>query len=226
VGRHFETGTGDKNPTDMEIIGVVKDVHYQSLKRDIPPTVYRPCCGGVRSMTFALRSTGDPFSLAATVRELVRQADSRIPLSPLTTQERVIAQSIGQERTFAMLCTGFALLAVMIACVGLYGTMAYTVARRTGEIGIRMALGAERRRVLWMVMREVLLLAAVGLAIGIPIAYSSAKVVETFLFGMKARDALTLTVAPLALLLAAIGAGYAPAWRASRIDPMTALRQD
>jgi ABC-type antimicrobial peptide transport system permease subunit len=157
---------------------------------------------------------------------LVRQADSRIPVTGLTTQERVIEQGIGQERSFAMLCTGFAILAVVIACVGLYGTMAYNVARRTGEIGIRMALGAERGRVVRMVLREVMTLAALGLAIGIPAAYSSAKLVETFLFGMKARDALTLSIAPLVLLIAAIAAGYAPARRASRIDPIIALRQD
>lgn len=164
--------------------------------------------------------------MTASVRELVRQADSRIPFTDVTTQERVIELSMGQERTFATLCTCFALLAVAIASVGLYGTMAYTVARRTGEIGIRMALGAQRGRVVWMVQREVLILAATGMTIGIPAAYSAATLVETFLFGVKARDAITLTVAPAVLLLAAIVAGFWPALRASRIDPMTALRED
>ena len=116
--------------------------------------------------------------------------------------------------------------AIAIAGVGLYGTMAYNVARRTGEIGIRMALGAQRGRVVWMVQREVLILAAAGLVIGIPAAYSAATLVEAFLFGMKARDTVTLIVAPAVLLLAAIAAGYGPARRASRIDPMTALRED
>ena len=225
VGRHFFRQYA-ANTMDMEIIGVVKNVRYQSLKRDIPATVYWPCCFGARGMTYEVRAAGDPFSLAGGARELVRQADSRIPVTRLTTQERVIEQGIGQERSFAMLCTGFAILAVVIACVGLYGTMAYNVARRTGEIGIRMALGAERGRVVRMVLREVMTLAALGLAIGIPAAYSAAKLVETFLFGMKARDALTLSIAPLVLLIAAIAAGYAPARRASRIDLMTALRQD
>jgi predicted permease len=225
IGRHFNRGRG-AGAADYEIVGVVKNVRYQSLKRDIPPTVYTPCCTNVRGMTFALRSAGDPFSLAGTARELVKQADSRLPVTNVTTQEAIIEQSVGQERTFAALCTGFAILAVMIACVGLYGTMAYNVARRTGEIGIRMALGAQRGRVLWMVQREVLVLAAVGLAIGIPAAYSAATLVETFLFGMKARDTVTLAGAPAVLLIAAIAAGYGPARRASKVDPMAALRED
>jgi predicted permease len=225
IGRHFTVGSG-KFAQDKEVIGVVKNVRNQSLKQEIPPTVFRACCDGVRGVTYALRTAGDPLSMTASVRDLVRQADSRIPFTNVTTQERVIEQGVGQERTFATLCTCFALLAVAIACVGLYGTMAYRVARRTGEIGIRMALGAQRGRVVWMVQREVLTLAAAGVAIGIPAAYSAATLVETFLFGMKARDAITLTVAPAVLLLAAIIAGYGPARRASRIDPMTALRED
>ncbi|HXB74211.1 MAG TPA: ABC transporter permease [Candidatus Acidoferrales bacterium] len=225
MGRHFSTGRG-QFARDYEIAGVVKNVRYASLKRDIPPTVYRPCCDGVRGITYAVRTAGDPLSAAASARELVRQADSRIPITNVTTQERVIEQGVGQERTFATLCTGFALLAMAIAGVGLYGTMAYNVSRRTGEIGIRMALGAQRGRVVWMVQREVLVLAAAGLAIGIPVAYSAATLVETFLFGIKARDAITLTVASALLLVAAIAAGYGPARRASRIDPMMALRDD
>src|SRR2546430_13458587 len=145
-------------------------------------------------MTYAISPAGDPLSLARASHELVRQSDSRIPVTNVTTQERVIEQGVGQERTFATLCTGFALLAMVIACVGLYGTMAYTVARRAGEIGIRMALGAQRGRVVWMVQREVLLLAVAGLGIGVPAADSAATLVETFLFAVQARDAITLAL--------------------------------
>ncbi len=225
VGRHFVTGR-DPSAADRQIIGVVKNVRYDSLKSEIPPTIFMPCCKEVRGMNFVLRTAGDPFSIAASAREIVRQADPRIPVTDLTTQERVTEQNLGQERTFATLCTGFALLAVAIACVGLYGTMAYNVARRTGEIGIRMALGAQRGRLLWMVEREVLVLAAAGLAIGVPVAYSAARLVESFLFGMKARDVTTLVAAPVALLLAAAAAGWVPARRASRVEPMRALRED
>ena len=122
--------------------------------------------------------------------------------------------------------TGFAALALLMACVGLYGTMSYNVARRTGEIGLRMALGAQRRRVLWMVLREVVLLAAVGLTIGVPAALAASKLVESFLFRMKPNDPLALTGSMVTLVSAAILAGYLPARNASRIDPMVALRHD
>jgi len=225
LGRHFTLGSGSDS-RDLEIIGVVKSVHYQSVKRDIPATVYRPCCEDARGMTFEVRTAVDPLAMVSTARELVRAADSRMPVTNITTQERIVEQNVGQERTFATLCTGFAILALVIASLGLYGTMAYNVARRTGEIGIRMALGAQRRSVVWMVQREVLVLAAVGLAIGIPVAYLSATVVDSFLFGVKARDLVTMLVAPVVLLGSAIAAGWGPARRASRIDPMVALRED
>jgi ABC-type antimicrobial peptide transport system permease subunit len=117
-------------------------------------------------------------------------------------------------------------LAVVIACVGLYGTMAYSVARRTNEIGIRMALGAPRRRLLWMVLRDVLAISAAGLAIGLPVTYATSHVVESFLFQMKANDPAVLGIAAAVLFSAAALAGYGPAWRASRIDPWIALRDE
>ena len=124
------------------------------------------------------------------------------------------------------MCTCFAVLALLIACVGLYGTMAYAVARRTGEIGIRMALGAERRGIIWMVLREVCALAAVGLAIGLIGAWETTHFVEAFLFGAKPNDPLAISMSVAILAAAALAAGYTPAWRASRIDPMTALRHE
>ena len=214
------------NTSEFEIIGVAQNTRYNSLKRDMPAIVYVPYGPGRSSVLYELRTAGDPLAIANSVREIVRQADARIPITNLMTQERQITRQIGQERTFATLCTCFAILAVLIACVGLYGTMAYNVARRTSEIGIRMALGAERRGVIWMVLREVLVLAGVGLAIGLPAAWSAARFVETFLFGMKARDPLAMLLAPAILLAAAIAAGYGPAWRASRIQPMAALRNE
>jgi ABC-type antimicrobial peptide transport system permease subunit len=138
----------------------------------------------------------------------------------------VIDQTISQERTFAGLCSCFAVLALLIAGIGLYGNVAYSVARRTGEIGIRMALGAESRRIVWMVLREIVTLTAVGLGVGLAVAYSLTRFVGAFLFGMKPRDPLALSVSVLVLAAAAILAGYAPARRASRIDPMAALRHE
>src|SRR5258708_6737829 len=133
---------------------------------------------------------------------------------------------MSQETMVAQLCTVFALLALAIACVGLYGTMTYTVARRTGEIGIRMALGAQRATVVWMVLREVLTMAAVGLTISVPAALGSAKFVESFLFGVKPNDPRALAAAAAILLSAALLAGYVPARKASCIDPMTAVRHE
>src|SRR5439155_22227579 len=127
-------------------------------------------------MTHESRAAGDPLGLADAVRRVVQKIDARIPVSNMITQTRQIDQTIGQERTFAMLCTCFAVLALLIACVGLYGTMAYSVARRTNEIGIRMALGAARRGLIWMVLRDVLAMAGAGLAVGLPLAYAGSHV--------------------------------------------------
>jgi ABC-type antimicrobial peptide transport system permease subunit len=180
----------------------------------------------VDDMTFALRTSGDPLRYVNTVREIVHQADSRVPVTNVKTQAAQIDQTMNQEIIFARLCTGFAILALVIACIGLYGTTAYTVARRTGEIGIRMALGAQRGVVVWMVLRQVLVLAAVGLAISVPTALGTSKFIESFLFGVKPNDPVALTLAVAILLSAALLAGYVPARKASRIDPMTALRHE
>jgi macrolide transport system ATP-binding/permease protein len=142
------------------------------------------------------------------------------------TQAAQVDQAINQEIIFARLCTTFAILGLLIACVGLYGTMSYNVAKRTNEIGIRMALGAQRVGVIWMVLRQVFVLAMVGLAIGLPIALATSKFVESFLFGMKPDDPWAISVAVAVLVAAAVIAGYAPARRASKIDPMVALRHE
>jgi predicted permease len=228
LGRNFKLG-GGKNSYDLKIIGVAKDVRYNSLKRDIPELAYIPYSQdleALRGLNFELRVAGDPLTLTNQVRRVLHDADARIPLSNVTTQTRVIEQTIGQERTFATLCTCFAVLALAIACVGLYGTMAYNVARRTNEIGLRMALGAERPRLIWMILREVFVLSTVGLAIGLPIALAASDMVKSFLFGMQPHDPLTISLSAVILILAAVIAGWGPAWRASRIDPMQALRQE
>jgi predicted permease len=228
LGRRFTTGRGP-NASEVEIVGVAKDARYSSLKGEVPAVAYLPYSqnqANLQGLNFELRAAGDPLALANAARDVVRQADARIPVADVRTQEAVIDQTIGQERTFAMLCTGFAVLAVLIACVGLYGTMAYSVARRTNEIGLRMALGAERRRLVWMVLREVLAMSVAGLAIGLPLAFWLSAFVKAFLFGMKPADPWALTGAAVLLLAAAIAAGYGPAWRASRIDPWSALRHE
>ena len=228
LGRRFSVGRGP-GATEVEIVGVSRNTRYSSLKEDVSPVAYFPYTYEPRSMaslTFELRTAGDPLALAGAAREVVRQADSRIPVTGMSTQDAVIEYTIGQERTFATLCTAFALLAVAIACVGLYGTMAYSVARRTNELGLRMALGAQRKLLIWMVLREVFVMAAVGLAIGLPIALATTKFVKSFLFDMKPNDPWAIAGAAVVLVLAALAAGYGPAWRASRIDPWNALRHE
>jgi predicted permease len=228
IGKHFTLGEG-KNVVDMEVLGVARNARYSSLKDELPPVAYLPYTYNSRSigsLTFELRAAGNPLALAGAVREVVRQADSRIPVTGIRSQEAVIDQTIGQERTFATLCTAFALLAVSIACVGLCGTMAYSVARRTNEIGLRMALGAERRRLVWMVLHDVFAMAATGLALGLPVAFATTKFVKSFLFEMSANDPWAIAGASVALIAATVAAGYGPAWRASRIDPWAALRHE
>jgi ABC-type antimicrobial peptide transport system permease subunit len=177
-------------------------------------------------VTYALRTAGDPLGYVQSVREIVREADSRIPVSNMITQAAEIDRTISHEAMFAKLCTGFAALALLIACVGLYGTMSYNVARQISEIGIRMALGAQRRTVVWMVLRRALLLAAVGLAISVPATLLASRLVKSFLFDTQPNDPRTLALAGVILLSAVILAGYGPARRASRIDPVAALRQE
>jgi predicted permease len=218
------------SPLKPQIVGVAATARYGPLKGDTPPVVYLSYAqvpsSQLRQMTFALRTDGDPLRYVSAVREIVRDADARVPLTNIKTQAADIDQTINQEIVFARLCSAFAILALVIACVGLYGTMAYAVARRTREIGIRIALGARRSLVMWMVLREVCALTAVGLAISVPAALATSRLVESFLFGTKPNDAGALAVAAAIVLSAVLLAGYGPARRASRVDPMIALRHE
>jgi predicted permease len=229
IGHQFGLGSSKKG--DLTIIGVARNARYSSLKEAIPPVVYvsylqnllnRPPIG----MTFELRTAGNPLRLAQTVRKVVSAVAPRVPVTNLMTQAQHIDNTIVQERTFADLCTAFALLALAIACVGLYGTMAYAVARRTNEIGIRIALRAERRRIIWMVQREVLLLAGVGLTIGMVAAWGTTSSIRNFVFGMRAADPIAMIASIGILLASASVAGFAPAVRASRVNALTALRHE
>ncbi|HEV8483298.1 MAG TPA: FtsX-like permease family protein, partial [Blastocatellia bacterium] len=213
---------------DFEIVGVSANLRYGGLKEGgSSMTVFAAASQfSPDRVTYALRTVGDPLGYVSSVHEIVREADSHIPVTNVITQAAEIDRTISREVTFAKLCTGFAVLALLIACVGLYGTMSYSVARQVGEIGIRMALGAQRGAVVWMVLRRVLLLAAMGLAISVPAALSASQLVKSFLFETQPNDPGTLALAGVILLSAAILAGYAPARRASRIDPLAALRHE
>jgi macrolide transport system ATP-binding/permease protein len=160
------------------------------------------------------------------VRAIVHDADARVPVTNVVTERAEIAQTMNQEIVLARLCTTFAIVALAIACVGLYGTLAYGVARRTREIGIRIALGARRGAVIWMVLRDVCVLAAVGLLISVPIARGASQFIASFLFDVTPNDPRAMAFAAATLFAAALAAGYGPARRATRIDPTTALRNE
>ena len=230
VGEHVVSFGMDDKPVEMEVVGVAKNAMYNRIEENFPATVYLPLDqnlgASAEEMTFLLRTAGDPLKYARSVREIVHDADARLPVTNLASQEQRIEQHIGDEILFARLSAGFALLALSIACVGLYGTMSYMVARRTGEIGIRIALGVPRGRVVWMILRQVAILAAAGLAIGLPIAYAASRLVGSLLFAVKPGDPASIITAVVTMLVAVIAAGYAPAHRASRIDPVVALRSE
>jgi predicted permease len=229
VGRHITVGAS-VGPLDLEIIGVAATARYGPIKTAIPPVVYASYAqippSQVQQMTFALRTDGDPLRHANVVRQIVNSADSRVPVTNVVTQTAEIDRTINQEIVMARLATTFAILALVIAGVGLYGTMVYAVARRTREIGIRMALGARRGVVIWMVLRDVCVMTALGLLISLPIARGTSRFVESFLFQTKPDDPGALALAVVTLAAAALLAGYGPARRASRIDPTTALRHE
>lgn len=230
IGRHFRFG-GNAMGSDVEVVGVARTARYNSLTNEIPPVVYlsymqAPKQRPVQHAYFILRTAGDPLALANTVRRIVHEVGPQVPVANVTTESKIIDQTIVNQRTFADLCACFGVLALIMACVGVYATQAYAVTRRTSEIGIRMALGAERRRIIWMIVQEVLVLSSVGVMIGLCAVWETTTLLASFLFGLKAHDAATLEIAAAILMICAVLAGYAPARRASRIDPMLALRHE
>jgi predicted permease len=224
LGRRFSYG---RDPgTQLEIVGVVKDGKAASLRDPIKRFYYMPYTQRetVGSLTYYVRASGDADVLTGRVHGLVRSVDPALPVTNLKTMRAQIRESLFVERMVAALSAAFGVLATLLAALGLYGVMAFAVALRTREIGIRMALGAQRRDVMRMVLRDVAILVALGVAVGLPGGYGIGRVIETQLFGLDARDPLTYAAATITLLAAAFFAGYVPARRATRVDPMVALR--
>ncbi|HEY6347486.1 MAG TPA: ABC transporter permease [Bryobacteraceae bacterium] len=229
MGQQIVLETNGKRQ-QMEIVGVARNARYGDIKGAYPAVVYMAFWQNLyvppEEATYALRAERDPLALASAVREIVRQADSRIPITGLKTQAAMIDQTMTGETMFARLCMGFAILALTIACVGLYGTVAHTVARRTNEIGVRIALGASRYQVVWLAMRQMAVVASIGLLVGVIAAFGLSRPVESLLFGVKPIDPPTIAVAVVTLIIAAGTAAYIPARRASRIEPIVALRHE
>ena len=227
LGVRMMFGASNHPKLDREIVGVVEDFKHNSLREKPQPAVFAAYTNeGLNRMDFYVRGERDIASLGGQVRASVQQMDASLPVFDLHPVEVQVENSLLVDRLIAILSCAFGLLATLLAAIGLYGVVAYTVARRTAEIGIRVALGAVPRDVLWLVMKDVATLAALGLAIGLPAALVLARLVQSQLFGLQARDPLIFTAASLALVLVAVFSGIIPSSRAARIDPVDALRHE
>ena len=214
-----------------EIIGVSGDAKYTDLRSEVHPTIYQSYLQEpTLQANFEVRYSGAEGAVVPAVRQAVHEVDGSLPIFDVRTQTEQAEVSVAQERMFANLSASMSSLALLLAAIGLYGTMSYAVVRRTREIGIRMALGAQREGVLAMVLRETLMLVVTGLAIGIPLVMASARVsralLDPLLFGVKPNDPVAITAVAFMLLLVALAAGFLPAWRASKVDPVIALRHE
>ena len=228
VGHHVGYGIDPGTKMDMEIVGVVKDIKYTNLRDEAPVQMFEPYLAGrgMPGMTVYVRTAVDPEQFFSVVRSKVRGLDANLPVYGMRTMDDQISNSLLIERLIASLSAVFGFLATLLAVIGLYGVMAYTVARRTREIGIRMALGAFQGDVIWMVMREVLVLVAIGIGAGFAAAIVLSKLIQTQLYGITGQVPMTIALAGLLLGAVACAAGYIPALRASRIDAMRALRYE
>jgi predicted permease len=231
-----------KHPARYQIVGVASDVKYSRIRDEVPPTVYFPhtqifaATGGYQQdapgfswpfMTFAVKSPlAGQASLLSAIRSELTALDKNVPMVDVKTETQVVAQVLFLDRTFAALSSAFGFLALMLACIGLYGTMAYAVARKTNEIGIRMALGAGRATILSMVMRETALIVLAGVFAGLPAAWAASNLLKARLFGLTPHDPWSIALAVAATLAVTAFAGYIPARRASRVDPIVALRYE
>ena len=231
IGQHMIKGSPFK-PPGYEIIGVVGDSKYSDLREEPKPMTFFSVWQTQRNNSFVYAGelivrTSQPVStVAADLRRTVKSISNRLPILKETTLSKQIDDTLQQQKLITSLCSAFGVLALLLASIGIYGTVAYSVARRTTEIGIRMAIGAERRHVLWMMLRESVALMMVGIVIGLPLALAAAHWIKSFLFGVPFIDPLAIAGAVFLIVLLAFVAAYLPARRATKIDPIRALRYE
>jgi len=227
VGKHMSRD-GANTPLNIEIIGLVKNAKYSDVKREIPPLFFKPYRqdADIGTISFYVRVTGEPEPFLANIPKVLTRLDANLPVEQLRTVPQQVRENIFLERFISVLSASFAGLATLLAGVGLYGVLAYTVSQRTREIGLRMALGAAPSRVRTMVLRQVGVMVAVGGVIGVGFAVGLGRLAQSLLFELQGSDPVVLVAAGVSLSLVALAAGFIPAHRASRIDPMTALRYE
>jgi predicted lysophospholipase L1 biosynthesis ABC-type transport system permease subunit len=220
-------GSGPK-AEQYAIVGVVQDSKYTGVEETAKPMAYFPYAqiGGTSTMHIELRTEGNPTALLPVARRAVGEFGPDLPLLEPMTQQEQFERSYTDERLSARLAMSFGLLAALLVATGLYGTLSYRVSRRTAEIGVRMALGAQRRQVLWMILRESLAVSMAGLLLGLPLAVAGARLLRSMLFGLGPGDPLAFAGAMLGLATVVIAASLIPARRATKVDPMVALRYE
>lgn len=226
VGRTFQAGLN--HPVTMQIVGVCGDARYYRVEKKVEPTFYAPYwqTDGIRGATFAIATRLQGQSMLPSVRDAVRGIDPNLPMMNVRTQDEQIAANLQPERIFAVLTGAFGVLALILACIGIYGIMAYTVVQRTSEIGVRLALGAVPRQILEMILKDASHMSIAGIVIGITFSLLLARFIRSIVFGITASDPVTLSGAALVLLLVALGASWVPARRAAGVQPTEALRHE
>jgi ABC-type antimicrobial peptide transport system permease subunit len=220
--------TGTTDELDIQIVGLVRDAKYSEVKDEVPPLFFRPYRQNenIGAINFYVRSALPPEQTMRSVRTVVAGLDPSLPIENLKTLPQQVRENVALDRTIGTLSAGFAAVATLLAAVGLYGVLAYTVTLRRREIGVRMALGADSPRVRRLVLRQVIGMLLIGGPVGIAAALGLGRVAGSLLYGMAGNDPVVVTLAAGALGLIALGTGYIPALRASRVDPMQALRYE